>query len=599
MEIYKNPNKFISKLPININLIKPIKKCRFISALNYDHFIKIRLVDSVYSNLSTDVLIQTFLYLFNVIGQGIFVNIKKNKIKSFHTFQNESLVKNVDLFLIYEIKKFIEKSIFEFEEEVIFFININHKPVLMKKGFNPIVYYEKDIKTSLKQHNYPFYFPIVSFSSGYKNFDISLPLFDFKIKFDIKPKLMFLFEKDRLEFGITKVIYNKIREIKEHPFYKEKKIDYILCNSYFKNKQEIGEINIIIKDPNNPIFLEQLVLNNQKVIVIDPCDFFSWYDEFIMFPVWSYDNWINELDRFEAKKVFLNNYLSLKDYKKEYFLSFLNNLTENFNESKIYISPYSNLINQVKQMDYGKYFSIIANNFKKLLCWSYRMNPYYLLIDYLKTNHNFVPSFVKLSTSLDTFDNLIWIADSPKYDLEFLRKILSKNQIKYIYNYSISNLNSINILGSKTCYYIEFPLPSNNVAEWENNHLDNLDLVNLFLEKIKPGSIVIIRLLTFKLPRTKDWISFFQQKFESIKIIKNEWFDIFMPYRYLVGINYGANPNKVILDLDLYEKDFFTIETNNLELLFKYIHSEAKVEKYLANNKQEIKEWLDKYIIKN
>jgi hypothetical protein len=221
------------------------------------------------------------------------------------------------------------------------------------------------------------------------------------------------------------------------------------------------------------------------------------------------------------------------------------------------------------------------------------------LIDYLKTNHNFVPSFVKLSTSLDTFDNLIWIADSPKYDLEFLRKILSKNQIKYIYNYSISNLNSINILGSKTCYYIEFPLPSNNVAEWENNHLDNLDLVNLFLEKIKPGSIVIIRLLTFKLPRTKDWISFFQQKFESIKIIKNEWFDIFMPYRYLVGINYGANPNKVILDLDLYEKDFFTIETNNLELLFKYIHSEAKVEKYLANNEQEIKEWLDKYIIKN
>jgi hypothetical protein len=47
----------------------------------------------------------------------------------------------------------------------------------------------------------------------------------------------------------------------------------------------------------------------------------------------------------------------------------------------------------------------------------------------------------------------------------------------------------------------------------------------------------------------------------------------------------------------MFEKDFFDKETANLELIFKYIHSEAKVETSNMNNKEEIKEWLNKYII--
>ena len=70
-----------------------------------------------------------------------------------------------------------------------------------------------------------------------------------------------------------------------------------------------------------------------------------------------------------------------------------------------------------------------------------------------------------------------------------------------------------------------------------------------------------------------------------------------MPYRYLVGINFKNSPSNVILDLDLFEKDFYEKETTNLEIIFKYVHSKAKVENSRMNNKDEIKEWLGKYII--
>ena len=120
MESNINPNKFISKLPIKIDLLQIPKKCKGIILLNQ---IKIRLVDSIYSNFTSDVLVQTFLYLFNVIGAGIYVHIKTNKLKDFNIFQNIELIQKIDYNLIKHIKHFIEKNIKYFEGEVILFIN--------------------------------------------------------------------------------------------------------------------------------------------------------------------------------------------------------------------------------------------------------------------------------------------------------------------------------------------------------------------------------------------------------------------------------------------------------------------------------------------
>ena len=117
MEIYTNPNKFIAKLPIKIDLLENIKKSNLFSSLNFDHFIKVRLIDAVYSNFSPDILTQTFLYLFNVIGQGIYVHIKKNQVKEFNVFINELLIKKADDKLIKYIKNFIQESILKFEGE--------------------------------------------------------------------------------------------------------------------------------------------------------------------------------------------------------------------------------------------------------------------------------------------------------------------------------------------------------------------------------------------------------------------------------------------------------------------------------------------------
>jgi len=584
MEAYINPNKFISKLPIKIDLLQHLKKS--IDCINGTYY-KTRLINSTYTNLSSDILTQTFLYLYNVIGQGIYIHIKKSKIKDFYVFQNPELIEKIDFFLVKNIKIFIEKNINDFENEVIFYINFCNKPVLFKKGYNPEIYYNSQTRTILQQHKYPFYFPIVSFSSGYKMFDLSVPLIDIKVKYITKKNLMFLFEKDRLKSGITKVIYEKIFEYKTHPFYKEKKLDYLIVNSYFKDSQIIGETNVIIKDPNNPIFLEQLIIAEKNVIVIDPSDFFAWYDESIEILRWKYSNWIQELDSFVKIKE-----QNFKLNKKNYFVAFLYHLSENFRQSSIYISPYSK--NSLLQIEYNKFFNILAKNYNNILCWSYRLNPYFLLLDSLKTNHTFVPSFIKLSSlSFGEFNNLVWISNQ-KTDLDILYKYLFKNKLKNI-EFS-KNLKTINNEG-RTCYFIEFPFYNKkSMKEWENEHLDNLDLINTFLEKVKMNSIVIIKLFTFRLSRTKLWIQLFQKKFESIKIIKNDWFDIYLPFRYLIGINYkNKNDKSIILDLDEIEKDFFDKETNNLELMVKYVNSDTVVKS--CNMGNEIKEWMDKYII--
>ena len=62
--------------------------------------------------------------------------------------------------------------------------------------------------------------------------------------------------------------------------------------------------------------------------------------------------------------------------------------------------------------------------------------------------------------------------------------------------------------------------------------------------------------------------------FEKIKIIKNEWFDSFLPYRYLVGIHFSKNKStktNLSFDLTTYNNMFFSIETQELIKIIKYI----------------------------
>jgi hypothetical protein len=112
------------------------------------------------------------------------------------------------------------------------------------------------------------------------------------------------------------------------------------------------------------------------------------------------------------------------------------------------------------------------------------------------------------------------------------------------------------------------------------------------------GSTFIIRIFTFHLPRTISLIHNFQNKFEKIKIIKNEWFDSFMPFRYLIGINYLKNKvskSKVALDFETYNQIYFSLETLELIKIIKYIKSDAIVNLKLFSDYSLIDEWINKW----
>ena len=90
----------------------------------------------------------------------------------------------------------------------------------------------------------------------------------------------------------------------------------------------------------------------------------------------------------------------------------------------------------------------------------------------------------------------------------------------------------------------------------------------------------------------------FQNYFEKIKIIKNELFDCYLPYRYLVGIRYTKNKNKdklTSLDLETYNNLFFSIETQELIKVIKYIKSDAMVDIEKFKSYDLTNKWLDKW----
>jgi hypothetical protein len=111
-------------------------------------------------------------------------------------------------------------------------------------------------------------------------------------------------------------------------------------------------------------------------------------------------------------------------------------------------------------------------------------------------------------------------------------------------------------------------------------------------------SSFIIKIYTFQLPRTINLIKSFQKKFDKIKIIKNEWFDSYLPYRYLIGINYvkeKTKSEKTILDLETYNHMFFSLETQELIKVIKYVKSDVNVEPLIFKNYELINEWISKW----
>jgi hypothetical protein len=121
-----------------------------------------------------------------------------------------------------------------------------------------------------------------------------------------------------------------------------------------------------------------------------------------------------------------------------------------------------------------------------------------------------------------------------------------------------------------------------------------------FMHGQPEGSTFIIRIFTFELPRTVNQIQIFQTYFEKIKIIKNEWFDSYLPYRYLVGIGYSKKTHKnksntTILDLETYNNLFFSIETQELIKIIKYIRSDAQVDINKFKSYELTNEWTTKW----
>jgi len=84
-KVFNNPNKIIAKLPIKVNYTEQIKLCNGLIG----NQIKLKLIEPVYINPIPEDIVQTFLFMFNNNeGNGVFVNIHKNKIKDWIIFSN-------------------------------------------------------------------------------------------------------------------------------------------------------------------------------------------------------------------------------------------------------------------------------------------------------------------------------------------------------------------------------------------------------------------------------------------------------------------------------------------------------------------------------
>ncbi len=612
IKFFNNQNKIISKLPNSFSQIKtPFSKN---SNGIIGNQVKLKLIEPIYLDVVPEDIVHTFLYLFNNHeGKGIFVHITKDKIKNFICFINESKSKlsSYDLTITKKIYKMLNKIIKSNNLSLMFFVNLASYPVLYRTIFT------KDNKKMI---------PVLSFTSSYSHYDICLPLPIYLNGVDSKVSngILFVFEKRKIDKDSNSFkIYNKVREIKTHPYYKNFNLDYVIVDKYDEKslgKQNLLSTVIIISDPYVPIFYQYFLKAKLSVILIENSSHYSYYSKLlnpnIEYIAWSIDTWEIQLDKYvENKKIssglskWVDKYLTEQNIQLKY-LGFLEHLNQNFYKSEIIVEPFTNYtesnFNITTQLDYNKFFDLLSKNYKLIRCWSYRLNPYSNLLSLLKANHNFIPEFIKLSfTSFGTFENLHWISGKRTH-IEFLPQLLKKSGLKNTNQYLIStgeDLVGLSIINNiSSVFYVEIPEPSAKFNLWENDFISDFESFMQFMHGQPEGSTFIIRIFTFELPRTINQIQIFQNYFEKIKIIKNEWFDSFLPYRYLVGIKYSKTKNKnktSILDLETYNNLFFSVETQELIKVIKYIKSDAIVESDKFKSYELTNEWINKWFSQN
>jgi len=608
MIILNNPNKIISKLPVKI----PITNIKRKSCLGkIGNQVKLKLIDSIYLEPKSEDIIQTFLHIYNTGGKGIFIEILKNKIKKIISFENPLINKlsesDNELIKIYEnmLKSILKSNIII---NVVFFINLSSYPIF-KNNFN------KNLV------------PIISFTSSFDHYDISLPIpkiLDWK---EPEEGITFIFDKKKLkesEKNLNSIIYKKILELKQHPYYKIYNMNYYEFDELdlkINKKIKLTKSIVFISDPEVPIIMQLFMNSKTELILIENENYYNYYSKLLIdnieYKRWHIENWYDNINKSNEKiinglynRVIKNNYTI--DKIKEKYMGFLEHISFIFNKSNIYVEPFNNFtdlnLNITTQMDYNKFYNLLYNNYNLIRCWSYKLNPYSKLLTKLKTNHNFIPEFIKLCiNTLPSFENLHWFSNR-RILLENLPKILQgikeKIKIKNTYNYLIENsddlLNTKIINNNSSVFYIEIQEKSSKFHLWENDFNPELEIIIQFINNQPNGSSVIIRLYTFELPRTINILKLLHSKFENIKILKNEWFDSYLPYRYFIGINLNKNKNKnnnnIGLDFESYNNIYFSLETQELIKIIKFIKSNSQVNLDQFKNNNLINQWFEKWL---
>jgi len=481
-----------------------------------------------------------------------------------------------DLTLAKQIIKIFTNIVKKNMFNLIFFVNLNYNPIILNNMNKKMI-------------------PIISFTTSFHHCDVVLPLPKI-ISFDNKiiEGILFIFDKNEDD-----MIYKKITKLYNHPFYKSKNINYIVVddiNKMTKNFQIYS--TVIIK---NPIFFQYLLNHNITLILIQPNEnFYSYYSNLLIpdkeYILWSDDNWELKLDNYTNNKNIKNNLkkwvdknLSLEKIKDKYF-GFLKHLQQNFTKENIIIPVKDNY-----QLEYNNFFNLLEKNYKELNCWGYRLNPLFRLLNIFETNHNFIPEFIKLALrSLPKFTTIHWITNK-RVLLDKTGMILKKNTFNYIVN-NVTELNNLTIINNiSSLFYIEMEHTTSDFRKWENNFVSTFESMLEFIYKQPLGSIFIIRTYTFREPQMISLIEKFANNFESIKIIINKWFQSFMPFRYLVGINYIKNSNIKPVDINKYDKEYFQIETDSLVNTLQYIKSYENDITLFKNNSY-IENWIAKNI---
>jgi hypothetical protein len=574
LKILTNMNKIISKLPIILPKNNNVNKtCEF----PIGNIIKLKLSEPMYNNNTPEDIVQTFIYLFNNnMGKGMFFNIHKNKIHQVILFNNtnRSILSKNDINMAKMIIRMITNILKKHHFNVIFFINLCPYPVI-----------SNDMKTKM--------IPTISFSGSFNHNDIIIPLpITPKVpKLKYEKGILFLFEEN----NIMHEILNKVTEIKNHPSYKNHNINYIIvkdnniikslkCNSLYKTI-------VVICNPHVPLYYQYITTLKCNIILIENKDYYSYYSKLLIPNVeyiqWTFENWNDMLDNYVYdKNIFINNTMNIK----EKYIGFLEHLQLNYNTNYITIKN-----NDIIQLDTNKYFMILHNNYMLLRCWYYRLNPLYTILSKFESYHYFIPQFILLALrTFPKFTNLHWISNR-RVLLDNVNNIINSEHKINTFNHIIKNADDIlnlNIINDDTnVYYIEIDLTNSDFSKWENSFIDTFNIIIQFIILQPVGSSYIIRTCQFFEHQTISLIQKFCSQFESVKIIKDKYFEPYMPYRYIVGINRIKNSNIKPIDIIEYNMEYYKIETNSMYTGIQFIKS--------TNNVVKDNMYVDNWIRKN